>query len=287
MATTRKAAGKDYLAIAKKRVTTAKQANSRRRFLIYGRNKKGKSTFGSSAGRAKTLIIDPQRETDALLRRNPYVWHADRWEDMDEIWGALRTGELSPALLGVGPETEPFSWLSVDGLTKINNYALKHIMMLGEQADLNRRPGLVQQKDYNKSNQLMKDFLGRLHNLPMNIVFTAQERMMTGDAGDSDEDEETTFFVADLPPGVRGEINGLVEVIGRIYVVRVEVKVKDEEVLKPQRRLQIGVHERYDTGFRSDYDLPDVLKNPTIPKLVSLMETGKVPTPTKKPGGTA
>lgn len=271
-----KAPPKDYIAIAKRRVTTPQKTKSFRRFLIYGRNKKGKSTFASSAGRAKTLIVDPQRETDALLKLNPYVWHAEKWEDYDEIWGALRTGELSPALLGVGPETEPFSWLSFDGGTKANNHALRHIMRISEESDLNRRPGMVQKQDYNKSGQLMRDLLGRLHNLPMNIVFTTQERMTTLDSGDSDEDDETTFFIPDLPAGVRGELNGLVEVIGRIYVVRVQTK----EGMKPQRRLQLGVHERYDTGYRSDFVLPDMLKNPTIPKLVALMTTGKAPTTT-------
>ena len=42
-----------------------------------------------------------------------------------------------------------------------------------------------------------------------------------------------------------------------------------------QRRLYIGLHERYDTGFRSDFKLPDLIQNPTLPKLVNLMLTGK------------
>jgi len=278
---------KDYIAIARQKVTTPRNVAQRRRFLIYGRNKKGKSTFASSAGRAKTLVIDPLRETDAQLKVNPYVWHIDRWEDMDEIWGALRTGRLSPDLLGVGPEKEPFTWLNVDGLTKINNFALRYIMKIGEETNLDRRPGIVDRRDYGKSGQLMKELLGKLHNLPMNIIFTAQERTRTFDSGDSDEDDETTFFLPDLPDAVRGDVNALVEVIGRIYVVRIEDK---EGNPRAQRRLQIGVHERYDTGFRSDFPLPDMIRNPTIPKLVSLMTTGKLParaTTATNPGGKA
>jgi len=95
--------------------------------------------------------------------------------------------------------------------------------------------------------------------------------MTSLDSGDHDEDEETTFFVPDLPAGVRGTINSVVDVIGRLYVVTVETKAGP----KKQRRLHIGPHERYDTGYRSDYVLPDLMKNPTIPKLVKLMHTGE------------
>lgn len=272
---------KDYIALAKKRVTRPQTDISRRRFLFYGRNKKGKSTLAASAGIARTLILDPEHGTDAMMKNNPYRWPIGRWEDMDEIWGALRTGLLSPAILELGPEKEPFSWVSVDGLTKINNYGLRYIMKLGEETNLDRRPGIVDRRDYNKSGQLMKEMLGKFHNLPMGVVFTAQERMMSMDAGDSDEDDESTFFVADLPASVRSEVNGLVEVIGRIYTTPVETKNGP----RTQRRLQIGVHQRYDTGYRSDFLLPDVVKNPTIPKLVSLITTGKLPERQVQPSG--
>jgi hypothetical protein len=65
-------------------------------------------------------------------------------------------------------------------------------------------------------------------------------------------------------------VNSLVDVIGRLYVVRTEVGGKQKAV----RRLQVGTHERYDTGYRSDYELPEVVRNPTVGKLVKLMQEG-------------
>jgi hypothetical protein len=265
---------KDYLAIARKKVIRPAEVESLPKLLVYGRNKKGKSTFALSAGIENTLMVDCEKGAETMKSKNPYVWPITRWEDMNDCYWALRTGELSPKTLGQGKSDKPFTWVSLDTTTKLNNMALRYIMRKAEEADLDRRPGMVDRRDYNKSGELMKDMLNNFFSLPMGVVFTAQERMMSMDSGDSDEDEETTFFVPDLPAGVRGAVNSLVDCIARIYVVRIELK---NGKLKAQRRLQIGVHERYDTGYRSDYVLPDVIKNPTIPKLVSLMHTGELP----------
>lgn len=262
---------KDYIAIARKNVRRVADHQHYPKILVYSRNKKGKTTFSLSAGIDKTIVLDPEDGTSEMRSKNPYVWPIAKWEDIGDAYGALRTGELSPKLLtGKGPD-EPFEFVSMDGVTKINGMALRYIMKVAEERDLDRRPGMVDRRDYNKSGQLMRDMLNNFHTLKMGVIYTAQERMITADSGDSDEDEESTFFVPDLPAGVRGEVNSIVDVICRLYVVRVETK----NGTRPQRRLQIGPHERYDTGYRSDYVLPDMIRNPTIPKLLSLIREGE------------
>lgn len=261
---------KDYLAIARQRVQRPSKIKHYPKVLIYSRNKKGKTTFALSGGVDNTIILDPEKGTSPMKSKDPYVWPIEKWEDLQDAYGALRTGELSPKTLGQGESDEPFEYVAVDGLTKMNNMALRYIMKVAEERDLDRRPGMVDRRDYNKSGELMKDMLNNFHSLKMGVIYTAQERMMIADSGDSDEDEESTFFVSDLPAGVRGAVNSIVDVIARLYVVRVETK----SGVKPQRRLQIGPHERYDTGYRSDFVLPDMIKNPTVPKLIDLMING-------------
>lgn len=268
----------DYVALAQKRIQRPADVDARLKQLIYGRNKKGKTTYSLSGGIEDTLFLDPEKGGVTMRRLNPYRWPITSWEDMQEAWGAIRTYELSPKMFG-GTSDKPFTRVSVDGLTKINNMALRYVMKVQEERDLDRQPGMVDRRDYNKSGELMKDMLNNFLNLDMGVIFTAQERMMSMDSGDSDEDDESTFFVPDLPAGVRSTVNSIVDVIGRIYTVRIPVG----ENMKPQRRLQIGVHERYDTGFRSDFGtkIPDFVKNPTIPKIEQLLLTGTLPV-TKK-----
>jgi hypothetical protein len=135
---------------------------------------------------------------------------------------------------------------------------------------------MVQQRDYGKSGELMKELLIRCHNLSnMGVVYTAQERIQ--EAADSEEDEDAAgedegfMYVPDLPKGVRGVVNSLVDVIGRIYVVTLD---EEDGKKKRERRLWLGESLKYDTGYRSDYELPDMLKRPTVPRLIQLMDTG-------------
>ena len=261
---------KDYAAIAAKKIQRPANIKRMPKILVYSRNKKGKTTFGISAGIDTTLVIDPEHGTDEMKSMNPHVWHIERWEDLDDVTNYLRFGD------------HPYKWVNLDGLTKISNMALKHVMKLQEEKSLDRIPGMVQQRDYGKAGELMKDLLTRYHNMPLGVVMTAQERQDGGYDDSEDEDSEDTevAYVPDLPRGVRGVANSLVDVIGRLYVVR----LTDQDPPKTERRLWIGESVKYDTGYRSDFVLPDMVRNPSIPKLVRLMRTGSIKPATKKAG---
>lgn len=247
----------DYNKIAETKITRPSEVKRFPKMLVYARNKKGKTTFGLSAGVEKTLVLDPEKGTDEMRKNDPQRWAIDRWEDIDDAFNFLKYG------------THDYQWAVVDGLTKFSNMALKYVMKLQEERSLDRIPGMVQQRDYGKAGELMKDLLTRFHNLDMGVVFTAQERME--EAIDSEEDEDVegqaAIYIPDMPKGVRNYANSIVDVIGRLYIVK-----NDDG--KAERRLWIGESLKYDTGYRSDFTLPDYIRNPTIPKVVRLIRTG-------------
>lgn len=270
---------KNYLAIAKAKVDRPASSKTarHRKFLLYGRNKKGKSTLSLTGGIEKTLMLDPEKGSDMMMKLNPYRWPTKTWKDTQEFYGAVRTGELSPYMLGQGKSKEPFEFFAIDGMTKLHTFAMNFVRKQAEQKDLDRRPGLTTQRDYGRAGELLKQFMTNMDAIPATVIYTAQERMFTPKTDDDDEmeDDASVLRVPDLPQGVRGYLNSLVDVIGRIYVVKVKVKVGGEIQEKNQRRLWIGPHASYDTGFRSDFELPDMVKSPTIPKLIDLMVSGK------------
>lgn len=265
-------AEKDYRKIAARKITRPSQMKRKPKILVYGRNKKGKTTFSISGGIETTLVLDPEYGTSQMKTQDPNVWPITCWEDMDEAFQYIRLGD------------HPYEWVSVDGLTKLSNMALNYVMRVAEEKSLERRPGMVQKRDYGQAGELLKTMLNNFYNLHnIGVVFTAQERMVEGVDSEEDEDSEDVpaMYVPDLPKGARAAANSIVDVIGRIYTVRVE---GTDSQVKTQRRLYLAESNKYDTGYRSDYSLPDVLRMPTIPRLVRLIETGKAVAPKAKTG---
>jgi hypothetical protein len=260
---------KDYAAIAASRIIHPAEVKRHPKFLIYSRNKKGKTTFGLSGGVERTLVLDPERGTAEMRSSNPNVWPIERWEDYDDAYNYLRYSD------------HPYQWVVVDAMTKVNNICLKHVMKTQEEKSLDRIPGFVQKQDYGKSGELMKDLINRFHNMPMGVVFTANERIESrydseedAEVEREDKEENSVTYVPDVPKAVRAAVNSTVDVIGRLYTVKdVEGKV--------ERRLWIGDSIKYDTGYRSDFVLPEYVAKPTLPKLVRLIRTGKETAPAR------
>ena len=231
--------------------------------LIYARNKVGKTYFSAQA--PNVLIADPEHGTDALVKTNPAVFPVDSWEDVDEFYRYLKAGK------------HDYEWAVCDSFTRMHNMALRFVMKLQEERDLDRIPGMVRRQDYGKAGELTKGMLYNFLSLPMNVIFTCQERTIEVSQYDDEEGDELgntlTRVVPDLPNSARSAINGVVDLIGRMYVERIKVRVKGSKEIREidQRRLWVAPHEAYDTGYRSDYKQPDFIKNPTPTKLVDMM----------------
>ncbi len=256
---------KDYDAIAAAKIRRPSQMGRKPRFLVYGRNKKGKTRFASTA--PDVLILDPEEGTVGLTQSDPNTWPINNWQEFDDAYQYLKRGNHS------------FRWVCVDGLTRFSNMSLRFVMGLEEERDLTRKPGMVQKQDYGKSGELLKGMLWNFHTLDMGIIYTAQERAMEveedPDAEDGDAEATSMMYVPDLPKGARSAVNSIVDVIGRIYTVRLDhPKIEDKKVI--QRRLWLAPHVAYDTGYRSDFVLPDYLKGPTVPKLTQLIREGRI-----------
>ncbi|WKW84836.1 RecA-like DNA recombinase [Gordonia phage Jamzy] len=266
MMATRATTTKDYAAIAAFKIVKPSQKKPKPpSILVYGRNKKGKTRFACTA--PNVLILDPEDGTDEFRKLDPDVWPITRWEDIDEVWRFLRAGDHS------------YRYVAFDGMTRFSNMALRFVMEQAEETDLSRKPGLVQQRDYGKSGELVKGMLYNFRALPVGCIYTAQERLE--EAGDDTEEDDDVSGAAlrsvpDLPKGVRSAVNSIVDVIGRIYTMQT-----DDEPPKVQRRLWLAPSAIYDTGYRSEYVLPQYLTTPTVPRLIRAIRTGN-PAATKK-----
>lgn len=267
---TRKGGSIDYAAIAAKKLQNPGE-NPHARYLFYGRQKQGKTGLVKTT--PNILILDPENGSKWLpTRPDCKVWPILDWADINPVFRYLQTVD------------HPWETVYMDGLSRIHNMALRFVMKQQEDRDLDRIPGQVVQRDYGKANELMKGMLYNFHSLPMTVAFSAHERMDApfDDGEDDDEGVELAAarFVPDLPKGIRSAVEGMVDVIGRIYTVKAEVKIKGqtEPVKVTRRRLWLAPSDRYDTGFRSEKykGIPPYLTNPSIERVAELMKNGKV-----------
>lgn len=243
----------DISELAAKFIHTAGESEQHHRILVYGRNKVGKTSFCASAG--NVLIIDPEGGAEASAHGHD-VWTITQWTDIEDVRKFLRTSEAQ----------SKYGWVAFDGLTRIQAMALSFAMKQSEERELDRIPGLVQQRDYGKAGELVKGLLWQLQALPYNVIYTAQERMEEAGSFDDESDGGPVRRVPDLPKGARSAVNSIVDVIGRIYIARTE---KDDGKVVRQRRLYIGPHTDLDTGCRSVGKVPKSIANPTVDKLLN------------------
>jgi hypothetical protein len=276
----------DYTAIAKRKIyvpsdTDLIDGTRMPRILIYGRNKKGKTRFSTTA--PNVLILDPEDGTKQEVKRAPNVWPVGSWDDIHEAAGFMRSRHAKSPITG-----KPYEWCSWDGCTRIYDVAMGFVKKRAMERDLTRQPDHTEQRDFGNANSMMKEAAHQFHSIKhVGLIFTVQERMReiknVEDLDDEDAAPATYMYLPDLPNGARSALNAMVDVIGRMYVVRGDftrrVRQGGEIVEVPSTkdyRMWIGPHDMYDTGYRSEFDLPDYLRNPTVKSVMAAIRQGKV-----------
>ncbi|MGH2803103.1 MAG: AAA family ATPase [Thermoleophilaceae bacterium] len=259
--------------------------NTPPRLLIYSRAKKGKTLLTATAGQGKILLLDSEHGTEWMktTRLNPHVWPIEDWGEIEEFVQYVRSTAHS------------YAWISVDSLTSLIDLALKYILRISKEVDLSERPTPVSAPKRGSANELVMTMMARLYRADVGIIYTARERvisntteiegdkaLLNGVESENTESEETPLdtplrYVPDLPDQLRRYAVGQTELIGRLYVVQVQESTGGGGIVtKNQRRLWVAPHDAYDTGYRAGYVLPQYISKPTIPKIVALLERGKL-----------
>jgi hypothetical protein len=265
-------ARKDYAAIARARIYRPATHDRMPRMLVFGRAKKGKTRFCATA--PDVLILDPEDGTKEEKAFNPAVWPVNEWSDVVEAYHFVKG-------------TDEYKWVCLDAFPKIYTQLLHWLMRTKSgEVDLEKVPQSVQIQSYGRANEMVKGMLHNLHSLHnIGLIITCPERLVsveTVDDIDDDDAEPTTYqIVPDLPKGARAAVTHIVDLAGRLYVVggEFERNVKKGGQVQTitetrQRRLFIGVDDRYETGYRSEHPLPDFLPNPTVKSVMRALRQG-------------
>lgn len=230
------------------RIKDVGEANPYVKILIYGRNGKGKTRFAASAPKPLIIDINEKGTRSARSFKGAKVIEVSNWFDLGAIYWYLKKGD------------HDFQSVAIDTLTALQALCMEQVLYEGYDRDSTRDPKTPTQRDWGKTANLMKEEILKFRNLPMNVIFTAQERT-TGDP----EEGEPILVTVDLPNGARVPALGAVEVVGRVY--KKKVTNKKTKKSKWEFRMLVGDHEEYDTKDRT-FSLGHVLREPSVPKII-------------------
>lgn len=251
----------DRLALAKSKIKPAGESFEHLKILVYGQNGKGKTRFGASGPR-NVLVVDCN-ERGSLSVRNfegVEIFPIEVWTDIDLAYWYLHSGN------------HEFDTVVIDTVTSLASLAMKFVLGDESSRDPTRDPNMPERRHWGKVGELMKTQILQFRNLPMHVVFLAQERR-----GFSEDDEEAPEVFPEVSPSIRTTLTAAVDVIGRVYVREVtekkEVGGKARSVTKPEYRMHIGPSSRYITKDRSESGLPSVIRlGPETDNLAKLID---------------
>lgn len=216
------------------------------KMVVYARNKVGKTRFACDSP-LKTLVIDCNERGTTSVRqfKNADKYRVATWADLDAIYWLLRSGE------------HDYKVVIIDTITMLAIVCMKFVLKDDHDRDFNRDPHTPDQRSWGKLGEHLKDVIIKFRNLPMHVIFTAQEKRTDSE----DEDGTITSEIhPELSPSPRSTLLSAVDIIGRMYVS--DVVNKKGKTIK-ERRMLLGSHPKYVAGNRFD-ELRYIERNPTF-----------------------
>lgn len=241
--------------------------------MFYGRSGTGKTTVAGTFPGRKLLCDIKDVGDDSLVGVDEIdVTDIESWDDFEVMyWWVKRNPDR-------------YSTLILDTMSQLQQLCIQKVLE-DKGKDPNRAGewGSMTKQDWGTVASLMKTWIINLRDLPMNVVFVAQDR--TFNTGEEDEAQGLDPEVGPaLSPSVVKVLNAAVHVVGNTFIRRriVKVKRKKPEKGKPPYReeeriefcMRVGPNQTYITKLRKPkaITLPSVVVDPTYDKLVAIIE---------------
>jgi len=227
--------------------------------LFVGRSGTGKTTLASTFPKP-LLHIDVRDEgydSIADLGDEVKTITVTEWEEIEQLYWYLRSGE------------HPFKSVAIDPVSQLQDLGLSHVLKMSGKGS----GDFISRGVYGDVSKMMKTWLLNYRDLPLNVAFTAQDRVSVED--EDDEDEQLSPEVGpSVMPSVAKALNGMVKVIGYTFIKEVAKKQEGKISKEPEFWLRVGPHAIYVTKIRNPRDTkpPEAIPNPTYDKIVSVMK---------------
>lgn len=207
------------------------------------------------------LFLDFEGGDESLAGLDIDIAEIRSWEDWNEVYEMLVSGDHGYKSVGVDSISETHKWALLSILDK-------------EQAT-RKNPDLLEQRDYGTATVQMRRLLRSFRDLPMHVFFTAH-------AKEIEIPREGRVRVPDLSGQMAEEVAGLMSVVG--YLAQYE---EDGEM---QRTLLLHSFPKFRIKVRTPWEtaVPEELVNPTVTDLLDMLgyehvENGEVKAKASRP----
>lgn len=232
--------------------------------LIYGKNGTGKTYISGTFPGPRLFLDIRERGLKSVVgaKGEQQKRVVDNFEMFQMAYWYLKNGNHN------------YETVVLDNITNLQKLILDYAMGKEENWDPNVDKDMPSMREYGYLSQFMQTWLINFRNLPMNVVFIAQEK--SGSDADLDSSEPTVF--PQLTTSVRGIIGGAVDFIGNTFIKLVEVTNEDKgtTTIVPKYCLRIGPSVKYVTKIRLPQTCkktaPSAIANASFAKLQKIME---------------
>ena len=174
--------------------------------LVYGPNGTGK-TYMTGTFPGPVLVLDiNEKGTKSLIGTGAKKREIQTFEMFQMAYWYLKSGK------------HPYKTVVLDNVTTLQEMAMRYIMGKEADIDISKDMEMPTERDWGGVSQVMKRWLIDFRNLPMNVVFIAQERRSSDD--DLENDQVTVF--PQVSASVRAILGAAVDVIGNTYIREIE-----------------------------------------------------------------
>lgn len=237
--------------------------------VLYGRSGTGKTTFAGSFPMPGLLIDCNDRGTRSVRGvAGLKVLPARTLDDVKQAYWLLESGK------------HKFKTVIIDTVSMLQDFAIRHVLSESkrnvEDGDLGGW-GTMRKQDWGDVSTIMKAQLMNFRELPMNVVFIAQDRTSREDGNDEDGGISPEVGPR-VMPSVASVMNAAVDWIGNTFVkekvITIKTGVKKKERREIQYCIRIGPHSSYITKVRKpkEVEVPRFIADPSYDKLMELVK---------------
>lgn len=256
-------------------VRRAGSATKGRAYAIYGRAGTGKTTLsGTFPGRILLLDLNDRGDDSVSDVDDLDVMDVSDPDDLDDAYWFLKKNPSKYRTVVIDTVTQ-LQQMFVERIAERKNSKKK-----GGTTKAAGDWGTMTKQDWGEVAAEMKTEITRFRDLPMEVVFLAQDRVFGGE-----DDDEGGFLEAEVGPRLSPSVNkhlcAAVHVIGNTFLRLKKIKKKTEKNGKEKivttekivYCLRVGPNPVYTTKVRKpkDIDVPEYIENPSYDDILEIV----------------